>query len=595
MFLHLKNNFLKVTNKLNNLFFSLTIFIFIFSSVVNAEVYEIFGIAFDVKNVTEVSDAVFKVEDEKGISFFNKFELESYLINKRFSALTEFEDSEIESFFKKALKKKQVNLGSKALRALSLNSNIEGASLVNLLNSLESSAGYLELLKVYSSKDFEKIERSDLNTKIATHVFLKEPGFLRKKAPAFFYSNLDELKEATLKNFYAALIEYNIKDLKNLYTVLSENFSIQDGKVKKALVLYDRCGFNDKNINLINDRKNLSQVFDYYQIVYQDVELNNNKNLALKEKYVNKLHLIISEALSNKEYNTAAHFFSLIPVEWRTPTTHAHALETIKNIESTSLVLVGDVKAISLFTQMALNDSDIRDILEVKMEQALKWYLSAKKFKQANIVLNYLKKLHPDSEVKYLNKIYISFAKNYMTNSDRIKAELYLSKVKGFIGVKNFLWFLVNSYYIPVYLIISAIGLIFLFILIRSLEFKKKPKFAKEQSEISKFLQKVRMKGYGYGLRQKHEKSFDGFIEQNRRFAQNRSSMKDPRVIEYEKLLINLGITKNSSLQDIKDSYRRQVKLVHPDVSKKESDAKRFVELTKVYERLIELYDELNP
>lgn len=593
MFLHSKNRFFKLGISTRKFLLVFTLVFFIFSNLGKSEVYEIYGIAFDVNNVTQVSETIFKVEDDSGISFFNKFELENYLINKKFANLSDFENPELKNFFKKVLKDKRIELGAEALKVLSQNHNIDISLLNQMIESLENSENYLEFVKAFSTKDFESIKANALVANVASYIFLKDPNFLRRKSPTIFYSNLDRLKKNALQNFYTALIEYDVRDLKELNGVLRENFSLEDEQIKNALILYDKCGFNERKVDLINYKKDLSHVFDYYEIIRQDVELSSNKNLALKERYVNKIHLIIAEALSNKEYNTAAHFFSLIPLEWRTPTTHEHALKTIQNIEKNSLVLIGERKAVSLFTSLAKNDFEIKYALESKLEAALKWFLSAKKFGEANVILEYLKKIHPKSEVKYLDKIYISFAKNYLINSERYKAKHYLSKVEGFIGIKNFLWFLVNSYYFPFYLIIAFLGLIFLFIIIRCLEFKKKPKLVKEQSRFFKFFQKIRMRGYGYGLRQKHEKDYKGLLKENRRFAQNTSSMKDPRVIEYERLLANLGINKNSSLQAIKESYRRQVKLVHPDVSKSRDDSKRFVELTKVYDRLIELYDEL--
>jgi hypothetical protein len=63
---------------------------------------------------------------------------------------------------------------------------------------------------------------------------------------------------------------------------------------------------------------------------------------------------------------------------------------------------------------------------------------------------------------------------------------------------------------------------------------------------------------------------------------------------EYADCLAKFQLQPGASLADIKNAYRALVKSLHPDLNPKASkdDTARFIELTKAYERLIELHEE---
>ncbi|NDC38104.1 MAG: J domain-containing protein, partial [Proteobacteria bacterium] len=64
---------------------------------------------------------------------------------------------------------------------------------------------------------------------------------------------------------------------------------------------------------------------------------------------------------------------------------------------------------------------------------------------------------------------------------------------------------------------------------------------------------------------------------------------------EYNRCLEGLGLKSGSSLSEIKKRYRNLVKKVHPDLNQNLSseDQERFVALTKLYDRIVELRAEL--
>ena len=78
-------------------------------------------------------------------------------------------------------------------------------------------------------------------------------------------------------------------------------------------------------------------------------------------------------------------------------------------------------------------------------------------------------------------------------------------------------------------------------------------------------------------------------------FAITGARMMSPSMQEYNRCLQALGLKPGASLRQVKSHYRTLIKKVHPDLNRNLSavEKERFVTLTKMYDRLIELRREL--
>ena len=74
-------------------------------------------------------------------------------------------------------------------------------------------------------------------------------------------------------------------------------------------------------------------------------------------------------------------------------------------------------------------------------------------------------------------------------------------------------------------------------------------------------------------------------------YAGKRRARNNPLVQEYAQGLKRLGLAESASFKEIKNSYRKLVKTLHPDSAKgkTEQDADEFIKLNKLYERLLEI------
>jgi hypothetical protein len=79
-----------------------------------------------------------------------------------------------------------------------------------------------------------------------------------------------------------------------------------------------------------------------------------------------------------------------------------------------------------------------------------------------------------------------------------------------------------------------------------------------------------------------------------RGFVVNELRRLSPSTREYHRCLDALGLTPEADLRSIKNAYRKAVKSVHPDRNKSQDEAasSRFIELTRVYDRILELRRE---
>lgn len=83
--------------------------------------------------------------------------------------------------------------------------------------------------------------------------------------------------------------------------------------------------------------------------------------------------------------------------------------------------------------------------------------------------------------------------------------------------------------------------------------------------------------------------------ETSRFVTRDRPSSSDPVLNEYEECLSKLRLGVSASLKDIKSAYRSVVKECHPDVNPNQSQEQtmKFAEISKVYDKLLELRKEL--
>lgn len=584
---HSHNKRLKFDSSVKKIILNLLFLIISFNCF--ADTYSIFDYQVKVDSLSEVASGLYKVSYISKDKILSKEDLDKFVLENHFLNISnsEFEILKITKLFTDLLVNNKYELAALLFNSLLKNKSISNANLESLFNGIKENTASLDLFKKIIVNDTLIANRNLVNKVISEKIFEIDPYWLRKNSPSFFYTFFDSLKEATLKLFYEALINQSTDSINNASKSLNAFFGSDFEDTKSALLLYEKIrALLGRELDSVDFKKD----YAYFLEVFQHIKSTKNINYFAKEVYIDKIHSLISLAKEKKLYNSSMLFFSLIPYNWRTPTTHKLALVVLNETPASFLFFTKDENLINFFTRLSKDDNEIRVALKSFLERNINWYLGKNEFKDASILLDNLVFLYSTNKRNVPDRIYVNFAKSYLLNGNKYKAKYYLDKTSGFLSPIEYIWFLTHSYYFQIYLLIIAFILIILFVIVRGIRLNSFPSL--NIFSISKFIQSFRMKGYGYGLRQKAETDFDKSIGK-KRFVSNSIKAEDPRFIEYIRLLAVFELNQNASMKDLKNAYRKRVKKVHPDVSKAEEDAREFVYLTTTYGKIMELNSEL--
>lgn len=206
---------------------------------------------------------------------------------------------------------------------------------------------------------------------------------------------------------------------------------------------------------------------------------------------------------------------------------------------------------------------------EVRVRRALK----SAAFQQAGVLFEALLQHRPDPSA--LNdKLRASFASSLSWHRRYATARSVLAGVKTTLGLKEQTMLLLCGYYFEPVLLVVMIGLLL------ALGAARLPPRA--PAAVFKEPERPQTRGEGEAPDSTQE-----YAARNPGFSMLRSTTQ--HADEYIRLLSSFSLGSDASRDQIKHAYRQMIKKVHPDVDPGGAEKERFLEITKHYNRLLEL------
>lgn len=272
-----------------------------------------------------------------------------------------------------------------------------------------------------------------------------------------------------------------------------------------------------------------------------------------------------------------------IQIDRRTNTTHELILEALKKLSPSNSPPIDNIRVRLFLRAIADNDLLVRRALFEVVEKQLLFFEEDRQLDRAEGVFELLSKL-AEGQAERVHALGIQLARSYLLNGEAQKAKELITSLRG-LSIGEHISLVFAGLYVSrklMILVVSLVAVFLIWLVARRLNL--------EEVDISW------AKNWGGRLPKKEEMQSEELQDDEVKptFATLRSH--DPELQEYVKCLSVLGLTLGCSDKEIKVAYRNLVKELHPDAhleadkSELSTDNSRFIELTKCYDRAVEIY-----
>ncbi|MCB0310375.1 MAG: J domain-containing protein [Bdellovibrionales bacterium] len=538
-----------------------------------AETVVVHNLPFQIDGLVELDSETVKVSFLGESRIIAAKELAEYVVTHAFNSKSvsqNFTSVELESFARDAFDAGEANQGSAALSALLLkdrgriNPNEAQAFLQEVFLHFRKSPSLLVALKKLMQAPDELIAAPY----IALGVGVLDVDWLRANLTTFVYQNADEIKSLATELFGQALQADDRELLSQVIDFLGNFFGLNEPLYRKLKLVQSRMN----EIERASNSGRFESLFGLIKNLEEDLSAAD----LLGPFVVRAIHTNAQLAIASSDPDRALRVLGLIKSHQRTPTTHDLLLKALAMLKPSLLPAYFDRSVLSLLREVAINDGKLQGLYIRVLNEQLSFFLNRAEVTKAEQVLKILVGIRPDPNSEN-DQLRYAIALTYLTHGQPELAQERLGEMQRGISISQRYGLLKAGYYsgfgasILVALLIAfpvaAVLLGLLGILRRASSTKRKSS----------------------------ENSVDSQQEFQRRFVSNNVSHNSPRFEEYRRCLNLFGLTQEATIKQIKSAYRAAVKEVHPDVraAGDEIAAKRFIELTNTYERLVALRREL--
>jgi hypothetical protein len=320
----------------------------------------------------------------------------------------------------------------------------------------------------------------------------------------------------------------------------------------------------------------------------------NTGSLLSKSGYVmfvDAIHTIASRRLAEKKAGDALGILSVITQQWkndRTAELTTRALELLHNEE----VPPFSVDRAEFLRHLSESDGNVHKSYRSYLEFVLSQMLARN---QKGVFASYFKEylnLNPDPSSK--NDMFrFELAKLYLAEGQVSAARQEVAQMRTGTTIFDKVKLLTLGYYFrPGWVLFSFAAAVlggFLIFLREKKGIVVKAK--KAQRELKEKMASARTPSAEHKTAKEQNPTFRSLARMSEYEAPT-----DPRLIELIGLLAQLGLSPGATEKEIKQAFRQVAKSVHPDMAQV-GDAKasdEFIELTKAYERSLEILAELS-
>jgi hypothetical protein len=540
--------------------FILSLLLCLFITDLKAETININKLDFKVDRISTVDDVTLKVDLFGKSAIIEKIKLEEYVVKNYFHTINinNFSSSDLLNFIKVAIQNKQSELAEIALVGIIENLN-DRSNLTNYFSEIENTNDFESLLKkiVLSANGWSKDEK--LAGWILCKLLALDYNWVKTNIVSYVFSQISAVKSACADR-YQVLLNTELSAPQVFIENLEELLGSEDSLIKELKTNY---WIINTEISNIKDG-NYNTIYKLIQLVNTDEKYKENTIKLI----VNFFHKQANKLIQANYQESALILLSWIESNWRTDETHKLVLESLRSKKELHKVIFTNQRVRNFLNFLAEKDKRISrayiDYLQTYYDQTL----LNKDYNNSKIALSILKELSSENNNYNTAKLVIKLHLSKQIE----EAQRYYKTINGWVGLLNFIKLLALGYIIDLFLLIAFIVVTTALLTMRF----------------------IKPRNVNYSARRELGSSEDTYNNQQVKRIFELNQGNHSLWVEYERLLSIFSLNKSCSMSDIKKAYRHTVKTVHPDANLEKDVEDKFLQLSKSYERLLELRKILN-
>jgi len=428
--------------------------------------------------------------------------------------------------------------------------------------------------------------RGDLDSLLPplfTAAALKEPGWLSTTVGPLLRAQRGGLSSYLTGQLVGALKLRELDRAREILVFAGETLGRDDRQYQRLVVLVDRTSRTLADAS----RGDLDALQAALDLSSNDPELSR----LLAPIVTEGLHQEGSRALEAGDVERAIMSVARIKFERRTQTTHEILRGALARYQPVAQSVLGEVLVSEAIAAIAAQDEVVRERWFSALERQVQYLIDRGALTESERYMGRLVESRPDPSSGNDRLRYEQALAWYRAGAP-VLARQRLTGVQsgGLWGYRlRIAWFRFCSS--PDAIILVCVFLVILLGLIYSLY--RRGQARSEAGTEPRPASSDRGKRAAASGREDEEESEDdapprGFmVSEMRRFS--------PAMQEYHRLLEHFSLSPAASVREIKAAYRNAVKEVHPDLrpDSNEASSARFVELTRIYDRVLELRRDL--
>jgi DnaJ-domain-containing protein 1 len=519
---------------------------------------EIYGASFKVDRITPAGGNLFEVNvsgqtrivSEDGI---NRFIVDSYFKDGKRPG--NFSPALLRNFTKAALEAHDQTAAERALGAVLRDSSVPSETAAEFVDQLSSFEETPEVfINVIGNLSEQPVAQS-LFLEMVYALATFEPSWFELNASRWLSPVAPAAKDFFQKKFLQTLTPEKFEEGRNVLNRYAITFGQSDPLFAKLLGLYERVRL------LFKDTKNgeISVVALFRS--------PDGLDPSLASAIVELIHNRSSQLINEKNPLLALALCAQIDPPLRTPTTFKLVANSLRAIVVPVSYAAVNVSIWDMLAELSAHDSAIRSAAIDFISAQLRSLFDRKQFNEINPWFLLLIRINPDpSELN--NQLRFDWAAALQDDGNTSEALKRLDEIRSGFDISLFMRKIMLLIELRWGRILSLLILVCCAIA-GTLIVKEKKKVEKEKEFV---------------LEQE-------FIPQ---FVKQQGAREHPYLREYKECLGVLGLEIGTSAKQIKTSYRKLIKQVHPDTvgESNPTATKKFLQLQKAYDRILELDKE---
>lgn len=542
-----------------------------------ADTVPVSGLPFPVDEYSPVDSRNVKITIFGESEIVSRDTIEEYVVGKYFSVplrAHSFSFENLRDFVKESLRVGRYDRAASGFSALCAHAGEERADqLLEFLRSLETTVSYVDFFKAAALRERPEACPRQVIAELLLHAGFTDRAWMRTHAVREVVAYGPELRPLAEQEARRAGLSNNVEQLLRYVDFYGTAFGFDDPRYLELKVISSRF---TQALDVIK-QGSANDLFPLLDVARSDAWLGE----MLTPLLVDALHRNASQALARGDAGGALSIISHVELKRRTPTTHELAAEALRKLSPSSHAVIRESGVAGFLRAIAIADARVASAYLDYVERVFDFLFTRPTLENVDAYYDIMTFLRPDPNASN-DRIRVRHISLLLERDRLLSARDKLQDVQTGVPLFSKLRFALSGLYFDQrYIFVAFFAIFGAAVIVLIMEIFRRS-FGKLKEVARPFVDS--------STEQPEEEPPPVFVQSG--FVRTMS----PAMIEYREHLEVFGLLPGVSIKEIKAAYRNAVKEVHPDLHRT-PDAKaseRFISLTKTYEKLLKLHEEIH-